>query len=192
MDGMTMMSGNPFAGRLLSGEKIVWSGRPRQGLMLTRRDGLLIPVSLFWGGFAILWEWSVIHAPRAPAFLALFGIAFVLIGLFLMFGRFFLDAWVRADVFYALTESRILILRSRPWPRFQAISLDRLPEATLEEGPRGRGTIRFGPATTLANSRGAGMGFWMPVFDPTAQFVAIDDARRVFESIQERTHQGAR
>jgi hypothetical protein len=112
---------------------------------------------------------------------------FVLIGLFLIFGRFFVDAWIRAGVVYALTDRRILILRSRPWVSFQSVSLGRLPEATLNETSNGRGTIRFGPALAIWNSRAVGgFGAWVASLDPTPQFLAIEDVEKVFASIQER------
>jgi hypothetical protein len=40
------MSTTDLAERLLAGERLVWSGRPAQGLLLTSRDALLIPISL--------------------------------------------------------------------------------------------------------------------------------------------------
>ncbi len=58
-------------GNLVSGEKILWSGRPIQGLTTTSRDIFLIPFSLLWGGFAIFWELMVLHAPKAPLFMSL-------------------------------------------------------------------------------------------------------------------------
>ena len=97
------MGPNPFAGHLLAGEKVLWSGRPRQGLMLTPRDALMIPFSLVWGGFAIFWETAVVSS-KASLFMALFGIPFVVIGLFLIFGRLPFDAWLRSRIHYALTD----------------------------------------------------------------------------------------
>ena len=188
-----MMTGvDPFAGRLLRGENIIWRGRPQQGLMLAGRDGLLIPFSLVWGGFAIFWESTALRLRNAPVLMVLFGGVFVLVGLFLIFGRFIFDAWIRAAVFYALTDHRILIFRSRPSASFQSVSLDRLPEATLNETSDGRGTIRFGPTFSIWNNRGmGGLGAWKASLDPTPQFIAIEDVKKVFASIQERTQIGS-
>jgi hypothetical protein len=192
MDDRMTTGAGPFAERLLRGEKVIWLGRPRQGLMLAPRDGLLIPFSLVWGGFAIFWESRALQMPNAPAFMIVFGAVFVLIGLFMIFGRFFVDAWIRAGISYALTDRRILILRSRPTVSFQSISLDRLPDATVNETSGGRGTIRFGPALTMWNSRSmGGFGAWIASLDPTPQFLGIEDVRKVFASIEERVQTGA-
>ena len=185
MENRTTASADPFAERLLSGEKVVWRGRPQQGFLLTSRDSFLIPMSLVWCGFIIFWESTVLRMPNAPIFMVLWGGLFLLVGLYLTIGRFVFDAWIRAGVLYALTDRRILILRSRPSVRFQSVSLDRLPEATLNETSQGRGSIRFGPALQLWNSRSmGGMGSWTPSLDSTPQFLAIDDVKKVFARVQ--------
>ena len=183
-----MPNSDAFEGRLLPRETILWSGVPGQGILFTPRDGLLIPFSLLWGGFVVFWETTVLRT-NAPPFFALFGAAFVLIGLFLVFGRFLFDAWLRSRTAYALTDRRVLIVRSGPWSNFQAVSLDRLPEATLSESANGRGTIRFGPpAPMFGRYGGGGFGYWVASLGPTPQFLAIDDAKRVFALVQERTN----
>jgi hypothetical protein len=128
--GNLSMSTELFAGRLLSGERVLWSGRPRQGLMLMPRDALLIPFCLAWRGFAIFWEVSVTK-PGAPGFFPLFGGVFVCVGLYFVPGRFLVDAWLRRDMAYAVTDRRILIARPPPFGRFTAINLDRLPDVQL-------------------------------------------------------------
>ena len=174
------MDPSGFTGRLLKGERIIWQGQPAQGLLFTSRDWLLIPFSLLWAGFSIFWEKMVLEI-NAPIFMKLWGVPFVLIGLYLVVGRFLLDAWIRRGMYYAVTDKRVLILRSAPFSRFSAMSLDHLPDANLTENANGRGTIRFGAAA----SRRGGSGFsWTPALESTPQFLAIDNARGVFDKIQ--------
>ena len=172
----------PLENRLLPGERLLWTGQPGQGIRFTLRDGFLIPFSLLWCGFAIFWESTVLSTP-APGFFALFGIPFVLMGLFAVAGRFVLDAWLRGRTRYALSSQRVLIQRSAPFADFIAISLDGLGELKLTEGAGGRGTIRLGhTVNTYGRYGGAG---WMPVLDPTPQFLGVEDARSVFDQIQQ-------
>ncbi len=175
------MTNSDLKDHLLNGETIIWSGRPAQGLRPTPADWLLIPFSLMWGGFAIFWEAMVLAAPKTPLFFKLWGIPFVLIGLYLMIGRFVHDAWIRRNMQYAVTNKRILIFRAGPFTNFTAMSLDRVPEMNLAGDADGRGTIRFGPPISAGRS---GSGWWTPSLNPTPQFIAIENARSVFEQIQ--------
>jgi hypothetical protein len=171
-----------FRWPLLPGETVIWSGRPAQGVLFTGRDGLLIPFSLMWGGFAVLWEISVLRA-GAPLLFRLWGIPFVLVGIYFIAGRFAIDAWLRGDTRYAVTDRRILIARSGPWRGFTALGLDRLPDVRLSLRGDGRGTLRFGQPASMFWSRQS-FGAWSPALDPTPQFIAIDDAQGVFDQIQ--------
>jgi len=175
------MDTSRFVGRLLKGEKIVWCGQPAQGFLLTSRDWVAIPFSLVWCGFAIFWEAGVL-ATNAPIFMKLWGVPFVLIGLYILVGRFLFDARIRRDVYYAVTDKRVLILRSGLFSKFSAMSLDQLPDATLSESAGGRGSIRFGTAPYWGGSNFSG---WTPSLDSTPQFLAIENARTVFDQIQQ-------
>jgi hypothetical protein len=174
--------GSDDFGRLLEGEEILWKGQPGTGILLTPRDGFLIPFSLLWGGFAVFWETSVLRQRDAPAFFALFGIPFVLIGLYLIFGRFLFDALIRRNMRYAVTNRRVLIKRSGIFSKFTAIDLERLPSADLLEGSNGRGTIRFGQSAPVWLQ--GNMSGWTPSLDSTPQFLDIDNVRAVFDRIQ--------
>jgi hypothetical protein len=175
------MDTSHFTGRLLKGEEISWCAQPAQGLLLTSRDWLLIPFSLLWAGFAIFWEASVLGT-SAPIFFKLFGALFVLIGLYIVAGRLLLDAWIRRGIYYAVTDKRVLILRSAPFSKFSALSLDQLPGVDLSERADGRGTIRFGQAVPYWTE--SGFYGWTPSLDPVPQFIAIADARKLFDHIQ--------
>jgi hypothetical protein len=177
------MSTADLSDRMLTGERILWSGRPAQGLLFTSRDMFLIPFSLFWGGFAVFWETTVLTQQNTTGFFALWGIPFLLIGLYLIVGRFLLDAWIRVGMVYAVTNKRILISRSWPFGKFTALSLDRLPDASLSESSGCRGTIRFGEPAQMWGGRNS-MSSWTPSLDPTPQFIGIENARSVFDQIQ--------
>jgi hypothetical protein len=173
------MGSGDLTRQLLDGERVIWSGRPNQGLLLTQRDWLLVPFSLLWGGFAIFWEVGVVQT-SAPVLFRFWGVPFVLIGLYLIAGRLLVDAWARSKTQYAVTNRRILIARSAPFGKFTAIALDHLSDVHLNEHANGRGTIRFGQPAPYWG-RGA---VWTPAFDATPQFLAVENSRRVFEQIQ--------
>ena len=104
-----------FNGELLDGEEILWSGQPRADKILSPSDFFAIPFSLLWGGFAIFWFASVIgigtrsHSGIPFAF-PLFGSVFVLVGLYMIFGRFIFKYYSKKATYYALTNKRILII----------------------------------------------------------------------------------
>jgi hypothetical protein len=103
------------------GERLLWEGRPATGLRWSRQDLFLLPFGLVFAGFAIFWEVSVIAA-GAPLFMVLFGVPFVLVGLFLAVGRVFWDSYARRHTAYALTDRRAIVATSalgralRSWP----------------------------------------------------------------------------
>lgn len=166
---------------LLPGERFVWADRPPQGFRLTPFDIFLIPFSLMWGGFAIFWEIMAV-TQGAGLFFTLWGIPFVLIGLYLIVGRFFQDAMTRKRQMYAVTDRRVLLLKSWPRATVRSLDIDRLPALELSERGNGRGSITF------EQSRGpwsnAGLGFWIPSLDPTLRFLDIPNVRHVYSLIQ--------
>jgi hypothetical protein len=181
------MADADFQNRLLPGERIVWTGAPPGGFLLTGRDAFMVPFSIFWCGFIAFWMWGAttatqIHRGNDPMwFFPLFGIPFVLIGIYTLIGRFFADAWIRGATSYAVTTQRVLILRTAPTFKFTTFAIDRLPELSLEERADGRGTIRFQPRPPAWGNNN--WSSWTPSLD-TAQFLLIPDARNVFDRIQ--------
>lgn len=179
-----------FQNQLLKGEKIVWTGRPAQGVLFTSRDWFLVPFSLFWCGFAFFWEAAVASSPKSPDLMKLFGVPFVLMGLYFVVGRFLVDAWVRRGLRYAVTNKRALISRSAPFANFSAMNLRQAPDIALVPKSDGRGTIRFGPPPSMW-AQNNGFAYMTPSLDPTMQFIAIDDARRVYQIIQQAAQDDA-
>ncbi len=88
-----------------SDERLLWSGAPGGGLRLRRSDIFMIPFSILWGGFAIFWE-SLALRHNAPLFFLVWGLPFVALGLQMMVGRFFWDAFAAS----CQRQSRVVLL----------------------------------------------------------------------------------
>src|SRR5882724_3757770 len=154
---MTMM--NPASimaiqPELLAGESIFWADQPNPHVIFHREDVFLIPLSLLWGGFAIFWEagvtgfWST-GARHAPFFFMLWGVPFVVIGQYLIWGRFFYDAWLKRRTHYAVTNRRVIVLQQCSKRKLVSAYLDAVPAVAKEGRDSGPGTLQFAPAASL-------------------------------------------
>ena len=164
-------------------EKLLWSGRPAQGLRLRRTDWVFIPFSVLWAGLVVYWESSVLHQ-RAPGLFAFWGIPFVLAGIYLLVGRFYVDAVIRTRTCYGLTNQRVIIL-SGLWTRqVKSLSLRTLPEISLREGPGARGTIEFDSSPWPMMQWFPGM-IWPGIsrYQPPS-FELVERAREVYDLVR--------
>ena len=165
-----------------AGEVLLWNGQPKQGLLLRPADALLIPFSLLWGGFALFWEMSVLSG-GAPFFFALWGIPFVLIGVYITIGRFFVDAYIRSKTSYGVTNERVLIIAGLFSRTIKTLPLQTLGELVLEQHRDGSGTISFGSGIPFASWY---RGFAWPGMDqrlPPA-FERIPEAQHIYNLIR--------
>lgn len=96
---------------LRQGEQLRWVGQPDPQVRFATADLFLVPFSVIWGGFAVFWELGVIVS-GAPIHFALFGIPFVLIGLYFIFGRFIYKKRRKLTTVYGLTDSRAIVSSS--------------------------------------------------------------------------------
>lgn len=164
---------------IASGERLLWSGRPKQGVMLRGSDAFLIPFSLLWCGFAIFWEATVI-TKGAPFFFKLWGVPFVLVGLYLVIGRFYVEALQRRKTFYGLTDKSIIIVSGITLKKLKRLSLRTLSDVSLNEGKGNRGTITF--ASTPAFYSWFGSGSWLGMGHMAIpSFEMIENARSVYD-----------
>lgn len=92
-----------------TGERVLWVGRPDPAVHFAPVDAFLIPFSIMWCGGVIFWEAGV-NAANAPAFFRLWGIPFVVVGLYFVFGRFIFKARRKRRQVYALTDQRAIVV----------------------------------------------------------------------------------
>lgn len=183
-------SSQPFQPHFLPGEDILWSGRPKQGLYLRAADAFLIPISIIWGGFAIIWNALVWLTPSnttsgiSPAWLfRLLGLPFLLAGTYMIIGRFIHDALIRMGRFYAVTSQRVLILSGSA---LVSLDIHRLPRFELSEHRDGTGTINFEPSYVMPFAGWKGFRIWLPPSDRAIWFFRIQNARHVYELIRKQ------
>jgi hypothetical protein len=175
---------------LLSGESFVWAGKPNSSVIFHKEDAYLIPFSFLWGGFAIFWEgsvaglWGVQDNHHQWTFGILWGIPFVLIGQYLIWGRFFYAAWLKGCTHYAVTNRRVIVVQE-DWKRQMAFAyIDSLPSPIIKEGgSRGIGTLRFGPPY-LTSPSGRSSAAWSPLSIGGAPvFVDIEGVDSVYRLV---------
>jgi hypothetical protein len=179
---MLVTSEPEIAQELTGTERLLWAGQPRQGIVLRPSDVFMIPFSLLWGGFALFWEASAILI-HAPWFFTLWGIPFVLVGLYLIVGRFLLDARRRSRTFYGLTDQRAIIVSAGRSRKVTSLNLRTLHDLSVTEKSDGTGTIAFGPVNSLA-WWWAGTN-WPGVPQGPPSFEMVQDAKEVYDVIRQ-------
>lgn len=125
---------------ITAGEQILWRGAPGKGNLFTKQDIFMIPFSILWCGFAIFWEASVLTVD-APILFKLWGIPFVCVGLYMVFGRFFWTAYQRKNTVYVITNQKVIRKRGN---RIDIQALANAPATHLEIHKDGFGTLIFG------------------------------------------------
>ncbi len=128
----------------------------------------------------VLREWSNPRNPQKPlTFFVLWGIPFVLMGLYFIFGRFITDTRMRARTIYGITDRRVLILSGLIGTTVRAFELRSLSDVSFSERRDGLGTIKFGQeASPWANSWPGMRGYTRPVLE------LIEQPRSVYETIR--------
>jgi len=159
-------------------ETLIWSGQPQKGIVFRTSDIILIPVSIVWCGFSIFW---VTMAARHSFFFVLYGIPFVLAGLVFVFGRFFIDAKLRAGTYYGFTADRIIIKSGIFKKTIKSLNIKTLPHIEYVERSDKSGTISIGPKNSMVMF--SGMGDWGHGIKATPTMELIQDVRQVYNKI---------
>jgi hypothetical protein len=135
-----------------SGEYLLWSGQPQQKVIFHSQDWFAVPFSLLWGGFAIFWEWGATghwgnsaNTKASPGFFILWGIPFVVMGQYLIWGRFLFTAWKKTRTHYGVTNKRILVLNTGSSRRLTDAYFPNIDSVSLTLRADGIGTLEFSP-----------------------------------------------
>lgn len=166
-------------------EKLIWTGKPKTGIIFRSSDFFLIPFSLLWGGFAIFWESTVIMTD-APFFFKLWGIPFVLVGLYITIGRFFIDAKKRANTIYGITSDRIIIKSGIFEKDIKSLNIRTLSDVTINQKTDNTGTITLGPTDSRSSMM---QGIEWPGVKQTPRLEFVENVKSVYDKILELQRQ---
>jgi hypothetical protein len=170
---------------LRRGERLLWAGQPGKGIRLQSSDAFQIPFAVLWCGFVATWEFGVIQSDNW--FMILWGVPFVAIGIWMLVGRLFYDAWRRSRTIYGVTSDRVLLITNTVQRSVKTVPLDGMPEISLRERRDGRGTIVLGGdrggSTWFAGNLNGGGPYGAP---PTLEW--IEGARAVQEILLDARH----
>ncbi|MCU1243234.1 MAG: hypothetical protein JWO71_3960 [Candidatus Acidoferrum typicum] len=144
---------------LMPGESVHWADTPNPKIIFHSDDWTAIPLTVMWTGFFVFWEagalgyWGKESRHGAPdVFMALWGIPFLVVGNYMVWGRFFVDAWLKRRTFYAVTNRRVLVLQEGWKKKTSTTFLESIP--TIEREGTETGTLWFGPKYPVIAGRG--------------------------------------
>ncbi len=178
-----------LSSRLRPNEKVLWTGRPKQGFAFTRLDWFQIPASvvimapllaiscgLVGGAFRDYQEYV---DQRQLAFVLL-AIPLIFVSFYLLVGRFIHDRINRAHMIYALTNEAAHIVPM--WGLLpKRLDLNRY-DMRLEQFIDGQGTIQFVPSSGRPQWFGYPFGGRVgATIGQPPRFYRIENASVVFE-----------
>jgi hypothetical protein len=148
---------------LAAGERLLWSGRPLEGVRLRRIDAFLIPFSLVWLGLAVFWGMRAWQAPPEEGsgtkwVLAVLSFLCLWIGWYAGVGRLVLEAGQRGRTAYGITNRRVLAITRGRSRKVRSLEHDRIADVQLRKKVDRSGTLRIlsSDAETFANAGRSG------------------------------------
>jgi len=177
-------------GELLSGERILWVGQPDPSILLSRADIFLVPFSVMWGGFALLFAGIIVAGLVAKGgsgglvFPLLWAIPFLVVGQYMIWGRFVYKHWRKRRTFYAVTNQRVLVVSGAGNGRLQGAFISQIPVINRTLRKNGTGTVEFGSVPyQTAMYANTGMDFFGWPGNQVPVFYDIRDAQRTYNLV---------
>lgn len=167
---------------LRPGERLLWAGQPDPNVVFAPGDGFLVPFSIFWSGFAVFWTAGAALS-GVPPFFVVAGVPFVVIGLYMAFGRFTYKRWLKNRTVYGVTDRRaIVVVRGRS---VQHVPLDTVPVSTRHSRNGSHVSVTFGDILNSNALENTGLDIGTGT-RPIA-FHDVDDQRALLDALDTAT-----
>ncbi len=166
---------------LQEGEEILWTGRPYTSVPCRAPLSSKI-FALFWLGFSIFWTVSVMSL--GGSMMGIFGMAFVAIGVYLLYGVTLGQKKLYASTAYAVTTKRaIIVTRGRQGMNCHEYPLEGLENISLEDVIENTGTIRLVPQQVYYDRKGRSRN---ATPDISTAFMMVDDVHKVYRILLDK------
>ena len=167
--------------RLTLGERVLWRGAPRQGFRFQAQDWFAVPFAAVWLGLVLSFFFAGEAAPESDPAANFVLPFFLLVGVWMLAGRFIADMLGRSRTEYVLTNRRAIIEGGVFRRSMRSVNLAAAAEIRLQHGRNGQGTIEFGNGSTFGMMlpRGwPGAAQYMP-----PAFELIDNVESVYATV---------
>jgi hypothetical protein len=175
-----MKTSEAFQSELAGDESLLWSGQPERNVIFHNLS--TIPFSLMSGGLMSALGVGALYSENLPAWSAVFGIPFVILGQYVIWGWFIHVAWKKSRTFYAVTSKRILLrtVGRRSKSNSKMLELSAVGEIKTSICSNSIGTLQFGRAVLR---RYGGSSLDLLERNGVPAFVDIADAEAVYRII---------
>lgn len=172
-----------FAGYLIEDEQLLWSGKPKTGLLFRQSDLFQVPFAAIWlyivvTGFVVRQDGDLGSAVDPISIL------FVGVGLYLLIGRFIYEAIQRHYTYYALTNQRVMVKSGITSSQLRSTWLNSIVGIKISERRGGEGSLTFETVGNLSNNNVANLFSRKSTDrDGPLSFEKIAEVRQVYDLV---------
>jgi len=143
-------------------EQLIWSGKPKTGIVFKKSDIGSTLLALLWITFFsyLVWVEDVITTS-----------AFIPIGVYLLILRYPVDSKRRSLTYYGLTDRRIIILSGFFRRNIKSIPLDCAAKLEISERRGSFGTVVINPGNLLAGSVRSSIVYYSKIPETYLEFL---------------------
>jgi hypothetical protein len=170
-------------------EQLLWTGSPKRGIMFRWVDVFMIPYSVLvlWGGIQAVSPMLSMEIRRLDLYdvLSLLpNMTPMFYGLYLLVGRYLVDALQRRNITYVVTNQRTIILsRFLFFRKVETIFLSDYLKVSFKERRSGIGTITFSQRRAKRGETAKLIVFGVPQERTIPTLEAVEQAHEVYDII---------
>lgn len=171
---------------LTEGEVILWAGRPLQETVFHWKDLFLLPFGVISSAGSLLSlsaAFGFSNWDPSDAIPLLGGLVFLVVGQYLIWGRFVIALWKKRRTFYAVTTQRVIVVQNLRQRTVLCSYIDTMPEIMRSGRLREVSTLRFAKQGSFLVSE-QNLRIWDPFFlEESPAFVDLEEADGVYHLV---------